>query len=406
MADVSHAQTINRISIAERSDGLGHVLRFHNNARPDSFKIIQSSPEFVQTILYGRNISIGESSPNPPAPFESIESHELPDAIGVDIRLKDDSRYLARMYGDRNSRDVLVGFTRVSRSDIERFTTGFTPVDWSIFFPEESDENYQPEENPFSSEPDGSSDSMTGESISRSTIKFDTVVIDAGHGGRDPGAIGYRGTYEKTVALAVGLKLGEYIKQYLPELNVVYTRNSDRFVDLDERGRIANRQQGDLFISIHTNSHHLRQPHGAEFFFLGMNRTQEAVNVMKRENSVVQFEDNPDPLDLTEEQLLVYELTNAGYMASSRRFAELLHYQFSQRAQRRSRGVKQAALKVLWHASMPGVLVELGFISNPDEERFMTSDYGQAILASAIFRAVREYKEITERSNNNNRIAE
>lgn len=395
----SSGQVINRVSIAERSDGLGYVLRMHNSSAPDSFKVIQSSPEFVQILVYGKGIRFQAPEFSLKPPFVSITPHELPDLIGIDIELEEGSRYISRIYIDQNRRDVLAALTRVSRSDIERFTAGFTPVDWHIFDPIENIEDLLTDEADRS---DFIPSESNQEPISRSTVKFDTIVLDPGHGGRDPGAIGFRGTYEKDVALAIAKRVGAYIEQYLPELNVVFTRTTDRFVDLEERGRIANRYQGDLFISIHTNSHHLRQPHGAEFYFLGMNRTQSAFEVMKRENSVIQFEENSGRQELTEEQLLIYELSNTGYMASSRRFAELLDHQFRDRARRRSRGVKQAGLKVLWNASMPGVLVELGFISNPEEERFMTSEYGQAILASAIFRAVREYKETTTRVNQNN----
>lgn len=395
----SHAQTINRVSVADRADGLGQVIRFHMSATPDSFKINQSSPELIQAIFYGNSLSIRNEPESFRSPIQRMEFHEIPGGLGIDLRLHQNASYLGRIYHDQNRRDVLIGLTRVSFNEITSFTKGFTPLDWDDFKPKETHDvivdevEIEDNENP--------SDDFFFTPVPRSTIKFDTIVIDPGHGGRDPGAIGFRGTHEKNIALAVALKVGEYIKQHMPEMNVVFTRDTDKFVSLSERGRIANRNQGDLFISIHTNGHPQRQPHGAEFFFLGMNRSQAALEVSKRENAVIQFEDVTEGTALTEDQLLIYELSNAGYMSSSRRFAELLDQQFSQRAQRRSRGVKQAGLQVLWEASMPGVLIELGFISNPEEERFMTSEYGQAILASAIFRSIREYKEIIERSNTN-----
>lgn len=393
----THAQTINRVTVADRADGLGQVIRFHMNAAPDSFKIIQSSPELIQAIFYGRTLRLSEAPQAFRNPIQKMEFHEIPGGLGLDIRLQQNATLLGRMYGDQNRRDILIGLTRVTQNEITTFTRGFTPLNWDDFQPRQAPE-------PIVEEPKEDNivvDDFSFTPVPRSTTKFDTIIIDPGHGGRDPGAIGASGTFEKTVVLAVALKLGEYIKQHMPDVKVVYTRETDRFVSLSERGRIANRNQGDLFISIHTNGHSSRQPHGAEFFFLGMNRSQAALEVAKRENAVIQFEDSYEGQELTEDQLLIYELSNAGYMASSRRFAELLDYQFAQRAQRRSRGVKQAGLQVLWEASMPGVLIELGFISNPAEERFMNSEYGQAILASAIFRAVREYQEIIERSNSN-----
>ncbi|MCC5926201.1 MAG: N-acetylmuramoyl-L-alanine amidase [Bacteroidetes bacterium] len=229
-----------------------------------------------------------------------------------------------------------------------------------------------------------------------------TVVIDAGHGGHDPGAVGPAGTREKDIALAVAKRLGAYINEFLPDVNVIYTRTDDTFVDLHERGRIANRAQGDLFISLHTNGSTSRSAYGAEFFFLGVARTQSALEVMKRENSVIALEDPATRTrELTEEELILYELTNVGYMTTSQRLAEKMDHQFTQRAGRRSRGVKQGGFIVLFQASMPAVLVELGFITNPQEEQYMRSERGQAILASALFRAIRDYKVALEENTTN-----
>jgi N-acetylmuramoyl-L-alanine amidase len=232
-------------------------------------------------------------------------------------------------------------------------------------------------------------------------IKFDTVVIDAGHGGKDPGTIGYRHVEEKNIALAVALKLGAYIKKYLPGVKVVFTRDKDDFIPLEERGHIANKAQGDLFISIHCNSSPARSAHGTEIYFLGLHHTKDAYEVMKKENSVVKLENNNDKKSqLSEEQLLIYELANSGYMSNAEKFAEDIDHQFKDRARRHSRGIKQAGFIVLYYASMPAVLVELGFISNPREEKFLHSKYGQTIMASALFRAVRKYKEQIDQSQN------
>ena len=222
-------------------------------------------------------------------------------------------------------------------------------------------------------------------------------MLDAGHGGRDPGAVGLNRTREKDIALLVAKKLGAYINEFLPDVKVVFTREDDTFIDLYERGRIANRAQGDLFVSIHTNAATNRQAYGAEVFFLGVAKTEEALEVMKRENSVIRLEDpSSRSRELTDEELIEYELTNIGYMSSSQRLAELLDKQFAERAGRRTRGVKQAGFIVLFQASMPSILVELGFISNPTEERYLASESGQSILASAMFRAIRDYKEQIE----------
>jgi N-acetylmuramoyl-L-alanine amidase len=226
----------------------------------------------------------------------------------------------------------------------------------------------------------------------RNNLKFDVVVLDAGHGGHDPGSLGYGGVREKEIALNVTKKVGKYIETYLPEVKVVYTRSNDTFVELHERGSIANRAEGDLFVSIHCNAFTNRNAYGSEVFFLGLARTDEALETMKKENSVIRFEENSLKTELTEEDILIYELANAGYLQNSQRLAEKIEYQFSERARRRSRGVKQAGFMVLYHASMPAILVELGFISNPNEAKYLSSEYGQDIMASAIFRAIRDYK--------------
>jgi len=424
---------LNRISTATRGDGLGYVIRFHFSAAPDSFKLLQPSGELIQVAVYKNGLKHDDVSVNTYEPFTGIESVKIPGGIGTDINLEPGNNYLAQAYMDANRRDLLVGLTRISSREMELITDGFNPVNWAALYVRDEEPDPAPdpdgsslvtrsdtptgsdppdtlsapelddipEPEPFDEDEEFDSDRFFAE-IDRSSIRFNTIIIDPGHGGRDPGALGARGSREKDVALAISKKVGEYIKENLPELNVVFTRSDDTFISLDERGRIANRNQGDLFVSIHANSHRNRQAFGAEVYFLGLHRTQDAFEVMKRENSVVMLEDgNQQNVELSEDQLLVYELTNSSNMASSQMLAELIDRQFAERARRRSRGVKQAGLQVLWHASMPGVLVEVGFISNPEEERFMTSEYGQAILASAIFRAIRDYKELVQNNNRN-----
>lgn len=405
------------ISTADRSDGLGYVVRFHFSAQPDSFRVIQPDADHSQIIFYHDSIEYSEVRMPSSRVFSAFNISGIPNGIGIDIHfLPPEERrqarvYMARAYPDQNGRHILLSYTEISEREMEILSDGLAPVNWDRLRANSGGEQQiiteatgeQAEEAVSGlSETPGDTSSASSQSpfteINRSAISFDTVILDAGHGGRDPGAVSPNGHYEKDIVLEVTKKLGAYIEEYLPELKVVYTRKDDTFLGLAERGRIANRSEGHLFISIHTNSYSGRRASGAEFYFLGTGRSQSALEVMQRENSVIRFEEGDDATtELTRDQLMVYELQNIGNMNMSQHFAELLNHQFSERAQRRSRGVKQAGLQVLFEASMPGVLVELGFISNPEEERFMTSDYGQSILASAIFRAVREYKESVER---------
>lgn len=232
---------------------------------------------------------------------------------------------------------------------------------------------------------------------------FKTVVIDAGHGGKDPGAIG-KLVKEKDIVLPIALKVGEYITTEMPGVKVVYTRKGDQFVPLDERAEIANRNKADLFVSIHANSISTPKIYGAETFVLGLHRSEENLEVAKKENSVIVLEDNYttkyegfDP-SMTE-SYIIFELMQNVYLDQSIEMASLVQEQFEQRVGRHNRGVKQAGFLVLRKTAMPGILVEVGFLSNRDEEKFLASEQGQVFLASAIFRAIRDYKSRFEARN-------
>ena len=218
------------------------------------------------------------------------------------------------------------------------------------------------------------------------------MVIDAGHGGHDGGAT-YNGVREKDVTLGIARRLGTYVQDLLG-VRVVYTRSDDRFIELHERGRIANTSCGKLFVSIHANAAPSRSATGTETYFLAPHRTQSARDVMARENGVVRLESAPDLYeDFDAEGGIIRTLAMSSYQQESQELASLIEGQFGNRADRNSRGVKQAGFLVLWRASMPAVLVETGFVTNAKEARFLASDDGQDLIASAIFRAIRDYKE-------------
>ncbi|MDR1102775.1 MAG: N-acetylmuramoyl-L-alanine amidase [Tannerella sp.] len=225
-----------------------------------------------------------------------------------------------------------------------------------------------------------------------------TVVIDAGHGGKDPGSVGAR-VKEKTINLAVALKLGALIKSGHKDVNVIYTRETDRFVELNERANIANRNKADLFISIHANS--MKKGHqkvkGTETYTLGLAQSEENLSVAMLENSVILMEDNYiqryggfDPN--SSESYIIFEFMQNKHLEQSISFASEIQKAFSS-AKRVNRGVRQAGFLVLRATNMPSVLVELGFISNPDEERFMRSSDGQNQLARAIYSSFTRYKK-------------
>lgn len=228
---------------------------------------------------------------------------------------------------------------------------------------------------------------------------FNTVVIDPGHGGKDYGAIGPDNTIEKNINLAVGLKLGAMIKSRMPDVKVVYTRSSDKFVELYKRGKIANENDGKLFISIHCNSVANRSsaPNGYEVYLLRPGRTKEAIAIAEFENSVIKYEEDKERYkNLTDENFILVSMAHSAYMRYSEKFAEILDRSCKQRIDVTSRGVKQAGFYVLVGASMPSVLIELGYVTNPKDARYMKSENGQNQYAESIFEAVKNYRKYYE----------
>lgn len=376
------AQThLQRVSNTSRSDGMGYVVRYHLSAPVDSFDIIQPAPDLIQMVLYDSDIdTTGLMLPEQSEKLKEVRLYKLPYGYGVDIYLTEDAYFKSNAYLDQNGNDILVALTLSNQREVERFSQQFLARNWyEDIVSEDALDVSPPAEVPIAEMYNNTKDKL----------RFDKIVIDPGHGGWDPGSIGYKGVKEKNITLSVAKKLGGYIEKHLPDVEVVYTRTDDSYLGLAELGHFANLSEADLFISIHCNSYHNQYVRGAEVYFLGLHKSDAAFEVMKRENSV--FKQEVDT-ELTEEDLMVYELAHSGYIATSEKIAYMIEDQFKNRAQRKSRGVKQAGFQVLFEASMPAVLIELGFISNPAEQRFLTSDYGQSIMASALFRAVRDYK--------------
>ncbi len=231
--------------------------------------------------------------------------------------------------------------------------------------------------------------------------KFDVIVLDAGHGGKDAGAIGINGVKEKDVNLGVTLALGRLIEKEMPDVKVVYTRKTDTFVELYKRGKIANENNGKLFISIHCNSTPKKptDASGFEVYLLRPGRTKEAIAIAERENSVIQYEGNPKRYEkLTDENFILVSMAHSAYMRYSERFSELVDKSYGLQTDIPSRGVKQAGFYVLVGASMPSVLVETGFISNPHDARYISSKKGQQKIAEAVFNAIKNYKKFYDNS--------
>ncbi|WP_460538742.1 N-acetylmuramoyl-L-alanine amidase family protein [Echinicola sediminis] len=231
-------------------------------------------------------------------------------------------------------------------------------------------------------------------------FKLRRVVIDAGHGGKDPGTSG-RISKEKDVALSIALQVGEYIEKNIPDLEVIYTRKSDVFIELKERANIANRNKADLFVSIHCNAVRGSSAYGTETYVMGANHFDRNFDVVKRENAVILMEEgykeNYEGFDPNSpESYMMFNLMQKAYFANSLSLAQKVENDFKTRLNRHSRGVKQLPLYVLWTTSMPSILIETGFLSNSNEEKYLNSKNGQAYLASAIYRSIKAYKEEVE----------
>ena len=226
-----------------------------------------------------------------------------------------------------------------------------------------------------------------------------TVVIDPGHGGKDPGAISRNGKYkEKNITLSVALKLGELIKGSYPNIKVIYTRSTDKYVELAQRAEIANRNKADLFISIHVNSAKATQARGTETFVMGAHKSQDNFEVCKLENSVIVIEDdyerkyqgfNPG----SPESYIIFSLLQNVHQEQSIKYAAKVQSEFSKGPITVNRGVKQGGLLVLWRTTMPAVLTELGFISNAKDCAVLATKSGQEQFARKLFNAFVSYKK-------------
>jgi len=227
-----------------------------------------------------------------------------------------------------------------------------------------------------------------------------TVCIDPGHGGKDPGAVSKK-DYEKDINLSVALKLGKYICDNYKDVKVVYTRKTDEFIEVYKRAEIANKNNADIFISIHVNANKKTEAHGSETFVMGLHKSQGNLETAMLENSAILKEENYqeqyegfDPKST--EAFIIFTMFQNSYLEQSLLLSSLIQEEFREVVKRVDRGVKQAGFMVLWKTTMPSVLIELGFISNEDEASFLIKDENQDKMAAAIYRAFRNYKNIAE----------
>ncbi|OJW67192.1 MAG: N-acetylmuramoyl-L-alanine amidase [Candidatus Amoebophilus sp. 36-38] len=234
--------------------------------------------------------------------------------------------------------------------------------------------------------------------------KVKKIIIDAGHGGKDSGAVG-KFSKEKDIALQLALELGNLIKKNMGDVKVLYTRQKDEFIPIHQRAHTANKNKADVFISIHCNAAEKnKSAHGIEVFTMGLEKSSKNLAVTKRENSVILIEHNHkkhyqgfDPK--SPESHILFSLYQNAHTENSLKLAQHIESGFKQHTERKSRGVKQDGLLVLWQTSSPSVLVEVGFITNPEEEKYLNNKIGQHQIATAIFEGFKKYKHYIEHHN-------
>lgn len=221
-----------------------------------------------------------------------------------------------------------------------------------------------------------------------------TVVLDAGHGGKDPGTSGST-SKEKGISLDVVLQIENFLRAQYPNLKVILTRRTDEFIELAERANIANKNKADFFISVHCNANDNKAIHGSETYVMGLHKEEDNVQMIMNENASILMEkdhekkyDGFDPHSI--ESYIMFSMVQNVYLKQSLAFASKVEKNMIAHTKRKSRGVKQAGFLVLWKTTMPSVLIEIGFLSNKEEEKYLNSTEGKAAIAKSIFKAITE----------------
>ena len=377
---------VERVSFDQSPGGDALVARVHTSSRVRAYSVDQDGGA-LELVLYRAHLAPAVERERAVFPVRDYRVEADEDRVVVRFEVADGVH--VRAYPDRDSDDLLLSFSSTPRPRRQAWGGGrpgreprvdVVPVPTA------------PVETGLGPVPGGESVPVAS---GAERWRLDTIVLDAGHGAHDFGARA-NGTSDKEVALGVVSRLGPMIERELG-VRVVYTRDDDTFVELRERGRIANRRGGKLFISVHANAAGSTSARGTETFFLAPRGQGNARQVMERENSVIELESDPTLYaDFHGEDDILASLAMSAYQEESQHLARLIEGEFV-RSGRHSRGVKQDNFIVLWAASMPAVLVEVGFVTNPDEARYLSSRDGLDRTARSIFEAVRQYKTTYER---------
>ncbi len=225
--------------------------------------------------------------------------------------------------------------------------------------------------------------------------KLETIILDAGHGGKDPGTIGLSGVYEKNIVLPITIKTKEFLSKDYYDLKIILTRDKDEFIELRNRGKIANSNGGDLFVSIHCNARKSEEfdKNGFEIYIMDLARLNDATNITYAENKYLGFEKNDTIVYKQQVEYLITSIAQNSFLKNSERIANILQMTLGLETKLESRGIYQAGFFVLVGASMPTMLIECGYLSNKNDEVYLSSQKGQSEIAKAIYKAIRLYKQ-------------
>ena len=330
--------------------------------------------DWLHVDLYGANADTAQLSKTPvKGPVREVKPHQFDQLLSVAFRLRKEP-LSKEVFQDDSSNEVVV---------ILRYEDEIAEADIA-----EADED-----NPDVPLEDDIQRQLEQE---RKRWLIDTVVIDPGHGGKDPGAIGAGGVKEKDIVLPIALKLGKLINQRMPEVKVIYTRKDDRFVELRRRTQIANENHAKAFISIHANANRSKRVNGFETYLLGPNRGAEASNVASRENAVIQFEAPGSQQHYEGINTILAGMAQSAFMRQSEHLASQVQDDIAKRLRSlkmRNRGVKQAGFWVMVGASMPSILVETGFVTNSYDARILKTSSNQQKIAEGIFNGLKRFKK-------------
>ncbi len=368
--------SVNRVEVDNRDNGV--IIRIKTAKTFKSTEMtVDTRYDWLHVDLYGATANVAQlRNTSRQGKIREVKAFQFKQLLSIGLRLREQPNS-REIYQDEETKDVIVLLKyddKVARKEEQR-----QPEEQAEDVTSRNDQDVQ--------------DQLESE---RKKWLLDTIVIDPGHGGRDPGAIGVGKLREKDVTLSIGTKLGKILAKKMPEVKVIYTRKTDKFVELRRRTQIANENGGKLFVSIHANANRDRRAAGFETYILGTEKGEAARSVVERENAVIQFEDPSSQQHYDGINVILATMAQSAFLRQSEQLAARVQREMARKLTRhkmKDRGVKQAPFWVMVGASMPCILVETGFITNRHEAKILKTARHQQEMAESIFAGLKNFKE-------------